>query len=366
MVRLLKKTWQILHTPISVVYSALYGSRFVITEVSLALLVLIFYCEYLHYKMVIQQCFWPALSPDKEDFSIPTTNENRLKVMVLADIHLKCTRASWQGTFNEEDQMRRCFQNAVQHLKPDLVFVLGDILDEGMQHCNLKEFNDTVQRFHDIFSVPNETEMYVVAGNVEVGYHHQIDVDKNEEFMDAFKSPLVQFLTIRKNNFVLLNSMALGSDNCSLCAAVEKNLSEIEKKLNCSQEANRGTCEAFLTLPVYSRPILIQHLPLYRTSDANCNDYDSAPFPRKLRNMAEYWQCLSRNLTASLMMRLNPRIVFSGHTHHGCTRSLPMKTGVEVTMSSFNWRKKDNPALGLVSGEFSFSGSGHDNKLRDR
>lgn len=58
----------------------------------------------------------------------------------------------------------------------------------------------------------------------------RIDEDKNKEFMDALNSSLVQFLTVRKNNFVLLNSMTLGNDNCSLCSVVDQKLSDIERK----------------------------------------------------------------------------------------------------------------------------------------
>lgn len=93
--------------------------------------------------------------------------------MVVADLHLKCTSVSWKGIFNEEIQMRRSFQSAVQYLRPDLVFVVGDVLDKELQHCNLEEFGKTVHRFDEIFALPKKTKMYVVAGNKDVGYHHQ-------------------------------------------------------------------------------------------------------------------------------------------------------------------------------------------------
>ncbi|XP_045483240.1 metallophosphoesterase 1-like [Harmonia axyridis] len=344
---LLKKTWRFLHIPFLFAYSLLYKFRIIIAEVSLGFLVLVFYCEYLHYNVVIQQCYWPRLSVDNEDFSIPTTNDNRLKVMLIADLHLKCKRSNWYEIFSEEVQMERCFQHAVHQLKPDVIFILGDVLDQGM-HCNLKDFDNLVQRFERMFSLPNRTKMYVVPGNRDIGYHHQIDVDQNKDFADGLKSPLVQHLMVKKNNFILLNSMTLGDDSCSLCSVVEEKLAEIEKRLKCSQEEYRGTCDQNLTMPIYSRPILIQHLPLYRTSDENCSDSDSAPWPQNLHEMAEYWECLSQNTTDRLLQRLKPRIVFSGHLHHGCTRRLPQVGGIEVTISSFNWRKKDKPAIGLA------------------
>lgn len=101
------------------------------------------------------------------------TNENQVNIMVVADLHLKCIGPNKMEIFNEEIQMRRCFQIAVQYLKPDLVFIVGDIFDTGVQHCNSHEFDNTIKRFENIFSLPNGTSMYVVPGNRDVGYHHQ-------------------------------------------------------------------------------------------------------------------------------------------------------------------------------------------------
>jgi hypothetical protein len=45
---------------------------------------------------------------------------------------------------------------------------------------------------------------------------------------------------------------------------------------------------------------------------------------------------------------VKPRLVLSGHTHHGCNTS--HGPGVtEITVSSFSWRNKRNPAFLLVS-----------------
>lgn len=45
---------------------------------------------------------------------------------------------------------------------------------------------------------------------------------------------------------------------------------------------------------------------------------------------------------------IKPRVVFGGHTHHGC--HLKYANGIEeFTVSSFNWRNKYNPSYMLVS-----------------
>lgn len=45
---------------------------------------------------------------------------------------------------------------------------------------------------------------------------------------------------------------------------------------------------------------------------------------------------------------MQPRLVFGGHTHHGC--HIEHTNGVhEYSISSFNWRNKYNPSYMLVS-----------------
>jgi len=45
---------------------------------------------------------------------------------------------------------------------------------------------------------------------------------------------------------------------------------------------------------------------------------------------------------------VQPRLVFGGHTHHGC--HIEHTNGVhEYSISSFNWRNKYNPSYMLVS-----------------
>lgn len=40
-----------------------------------------------------------------------------------------------------------------------------------------------------------------------------------------------------------------------------------------------------------------QHFPLYRESDANCNETDEAPYHEKMTKFKEKWDCLSQEAT---------------------------------------------------------------------
>lgn len=116
----------------------------------------------------------------------------------------------------------------------------------------------------------------------------------------------------------------------------------------CSKGTYNGKCDQTHKLEIFSRPILMQHYPLFRDSDKDCDEPDSAPYPLKNERFREKWDCLSKEATAQLLRQLHPRIAISGHTHHGCTRPLQNGEGIEITLPSFSWRNKKNPSYGLA------------------
>lgn len=67
--------------------------------------------------------------------------------------------------------MHRAFQTSITLFEPDLVFVLGDLTDEGL-YCSEAEFNYYVKRFHNLFAVPDGIKLYVAVGNHDIGFHY--------------------------------------------------------------------------------------------------------------------------------------------------------------------------------------------------
>ena len=47
----------------------------------------------------------------------------------------------------------------------------GDLFDEG-KWCNDVEFHDYVVRFQNIFNTPWDTQLKVVVGNHDIGFHY--------------------------------------------------------------------------------------------------------------------------------------------------------------------------------------------------
>lgn len=142
-----------------------------------------------------------------------------------------------------------------------------------------------------------------------------------------------------------LNSMTMTRDGCIFCKESEMQLTHITKQLDCAKINNTGSDCANLRqkLKTYSRPIVLQHFPTYRQSDDECTESD-APRSEKYR---ENWEVLSKDSTEFLGQVLQPRLAFSGHSHHYCR--LNNSLGIEeYTIASFSWRNKWNPSFLLV------------------
>jgi len=124
--------------------------------------------------------------------------------------------------------------------------------------------------------------------------------------------------------------------------------------LRCMKGTSTRNCDHLSLLERYSRPILLQHFPMYRISDEVCTESDAVPLAERSVKFRERWDCLSRESTEYLVDSLEPRVVLGGHTHHACyithsvgTPGPDLKKMVEYSVPSFSWRNRDNPSFML-------------------
>lgn len=321
-------------------------------------LCLFVFCEWFIYYMVILQCSWPEFTI--EEHAKPSET---LKTMLLTDTHLLGSKdGHWFDKLRREWQMERAFQTAVSYFKPDVVFLLGDLFDEGLK-CSDEEWDQYIQRFHRMFRHSAHTKFYVVVGNHDIGFHSEASGDQHlfQRFSAEFDSPSVKLLNIRGNLFVLINSIALQGDECSMCSEAMTQLTSVADKLNCHRQRfgkkvyedvlkkEKTTCELPKNSPA---PILIQHFPLYRRNEKRCTGVDAPPDEERRSTNREKWEVVSKEMSQKLLSLLRPRLVLSGHTHHGCY--LVHDDGTpEMTIPSFSWRNRNNPSfvLSIVSPE---------------
>ncbi|XP_065788669.1 metallophosphoesterase 1 isoform X3 [Muntiacus reevesi] len=281
--------------------------------------------------------------------------------MFLADTHLLgAVRGHWLDKLRREWQMERAFQTALWLLQPEVVFILGDVFDEG-KWSSPKAWADDVGRFWKVFRHPPHVQLWAVAGNHDIGFHYQMDTYRIKRFEKVFSPE--RLFSWKGINFVMVNSVALEGDGCDICSRAEAELLEISHWLNCSQEEHRPHgCGDRQRLPA-SAPILLQHFPLYRKNDANCSGEDAAPPDEKYTLFKERYDVLSQEVSRKLLWWLRPRLVLSGHTHSAC--EVQHGAGIlEVSVPSFSWRNRNNPSfimgwkeLKIRPGRKSFSSS---------
>nr|XP_057917470.1 metallophosphoesterase 1 isoform X1 [Doryrhamphus excisus] len=309
-----------------------------------------FFCEYLIYFPTILKCAWPRIEHARGGEESPP-----VRAMVLSDTHLLgAVGGHWFDKLRREWQMERAFQTAVWLLRPEVVFILGDIFDEG-KWSTQKHWEDDVRRFHRMFRHSSNTELVVLVGNHDIGFHYEMDWLKLQRFEKVFNASSTRIVTKNGVNFLLVNSVALHGDGCPICQAVEKELIKLSRDLNCSlsQSSHSGTaaavdgCEAAQVYPP-TPPIMLQHYPLYRVSDAGCTGIDAAlPGERHLL-FREKYDVLSKDASQRLLQWFKPRLILSGHTHSGC-EVLHGNKYPEISVPSFSWRNRNNPSFILAS-----------------
>lgn len=107
------------------------------------------------------KCNWPSQLNDS------------VKAMILADTHLLGPfKGHWLDKLRREWQMYRTFQSAITIHQPDVVFILGDIFDEG-QWVDDTYFQAYVHRFQILFRTSDQIPVYSAIGNHDVGFHYR-------------------------------------------------------------------------------------------------------------------------------------------------------------------------------------------------
>lgn len=233
-----------------------------LAKIFLLLLLIVIYCEFLIYYFVLLACSWPQLSKLDQDFTVQPPRDaaqKPLRIMLIADAHLSASRKThWFDRLRSEWQLYQSFQSAQLIFEPDLIFFVGDVTADG-ELCSDREWNAAVQRFRSIFALSPGRVSYVLPGNHDIGLHYSVTDARLRRFEQSFQSPHVRLITVESHHvhFVLINSMAFEGDHCRLCQRAERELNDVIEQLN--------------QTGAWTKPILLSHFPLYRSSDANCS-----------------------------------------------------------------------------------------------
>uniref|UniRef100_A0A915PSI0 Calcineurin-like phosphoesterase domain-containing protein n=1 Tax=Setaria digitata TaxID=48799 RepID=A0A915PSI0_9BILA len=311
----------------------MYGCRGVLLVVLSVVSLSFLYNEYLTYFVNIYvTCSWPVSPSGQEE----------TRVILLTDIHLLGPRRGhWFDKLRREWQMYRSFQSAISLMHPHAVFFLGDLFDESTISTQ-QDLVNYINRFNELFYVPEDVQRHCILGNHDIGFHDEINPARLQFLSQHFSRSFADHIVVGGNHFVLLNSMTVERDGCPFCTATEYQIEDLSRTFNCTGDVK--ACN------MNSRPILLLHIPLYRKSDARCpEDYDAAPESMKSQVFHVGVDCLSNASSHYILEKLKPRAVFDGHAHYSCKTWWPPYSMYEWTLSSFSWRNIPQPAFLLAT-----------------
>ncbi|PAV76099.1 hypothetical protein WR25_21567 [Diploscapter pachys] len=275
--------------------------------------------------------------------------QNHLRAFMVSDTHLLGIYTGNRfDKMKREWQMYRAYRTAVTIFQPEVVFFLGDLMDEG-QWTDEELFKNYAKQFRSIFGVPvgSKIHQYVVAGNHDLGFHHAIHPLRINWFEKHFNRSSVDLVQVKDYPFVLINSMALHGDGCRFCYEAEKKINDSSRILDCARNETCDLTEAQKFRP-YRKPIILQHFPLFRKTDEDCVETEEDQ--GKTTTMRPKWEALSEQSTDFLIHSFHPRAVFGGHTHRTCKKEWRYpEIFTEYTVNSFSWRNGDAPTFLLAT-----------------
>lgn len=118
---------------------------------------------------IIQSFRWPEI-----DVANERNYDEEQVVLLVSDPQIQGYQFEPQfpiGSFARWDidrYLTRTFGLVYQHVKPDIILFLGDLLDEGSS-ASSEEYHYAYQRFQDIFSVAGYTKKIYIPGDNDIG-----------------------------------------------------------------------------------------------------------------------------------------------------------------------------------------------------
>ncbi|KAK3259653.1 hypothetical protein CYMTET_31359 [Cymbomonas tetramitiformis] len=274
--------------------------------------------------------------------------EQELRVLFLADVHLLGSRRGhWFDRLRRERQARSSFEAAVTWLKPEAIFILGDLFDEGKwaRDDEWLEYEERA-RLLTASASSHGIPVHILAGNHDVGdYMAGVDWRARSDRFEAAYGPTNRVVTLKGIPFLLLDSLALagGNDACE------------------SRSAAQDNATAHVASAPGAAPVLLLHLPLHRPSGELrclredtplCTPWHEPSSCSAESSLTDRRDMLPSEVSQDLLDRLHPRLVLSAHTHRQCDSLHPVKQGIpvsEITISTFSWRNRGDPSMMLIA-----------------
>ncbi|XP_071442509.1 metallophosphoesterase 1 [Hetaerina americana] len=156
-------------------------------------LIVVFYIEYVSYY--VKSWNWP---------SIKCSSSECLKLLLVADPQILGEKTESALTRWDCDRyLSKNFLLALNHVRPDIILFLGDLMDEGSR-ASAEEYSRYKERFFSIYRAEAHVQMLFIPGDNDIGGEDEsITTSKLERYrktFDSFSAVNVKFAEFIKVN----------------------------------------------------------------------------------------------------------------------------------------------------------------------
>eukprot|EP00257_Ricinus_communis_P024005 XP_015584140.1 metallophosphoesterase 1 isoform X1 [Ricinus communis] len=320
----------------------------------------------------------PASSQQNDVVAVKNPGED-LKVMMVANLLLLGSKASFFDQYFRDYYMSKFFRKSFHSLKPDMLLVLGDLSAKGFELTKTK-WVSILHQFHGILGPFLELPFHVVLGDRDIGECSKLDSRSVHWISRSFPgldSSGCGGFEISNVSFVSLNSVALLCGNNKLRFSVERTIETESLDLRMEMEGAskvmddcgnlRELPDSFRwrenTMSSGSGPVLLVHFPLHRIANDSCmggNGFEKATSSflhasnalehRGFAGSGPYdlLHTVPPNSTDYIFQALRPRIIFSAHSYEFCDHTHSDGTR-EVTVPAMTWKARDDPGFVIAT-----------------
>ncbi|TFK73954.1 hypothetical protein BDN72DRAFT_760618 [Pluteus cervinus] len=274
--------------------------------------------EYGIFFSTVMKCHWPTLPA--RSAHLPAAHVLLITDPQILDRHSYPERSSVLTYLSQvftDLNMRKSWR-AILRKQPGVIFVLGDMMDNGRLAFENDEYEQYYRRYQAIFN-SNSIPQFFLPGNHDVGYaspkfsHHV-----HSRFITHF-GPLNSNVQVAGHTFLLIDAPGLAEEDNERTAASlpltnwhPKPNGTLEFVMNFSRENNSTSI------------ILLTHIPLARSQNADCGPQRERGTIRAGFGM-DYQNTLGPDISSFLLDILHPAITvaYSGDDHDYCEYTHP-------------------------------------------
>ncbi|KIJ67637.1 hypothetical protein HYDPIDRAFT_84614 [Hydnomerulius pinastri MD-312] len=268
------------------------------------------------FHFALHDCHWP-------DTRQPLIRDSRIvRLLVMADPQIidrhsypeRGALLSAISQFMVDLNLRKSWNAAFHHLRPDVVVVLGDMMDNGRLSMSADEYEAYFARYQSIFTLEdNPVPTYYLPGNHDIGLGDaaSFSLEADTRYTSHF-GPRNYRRTIGNHTLVFIDAPALAEEDVVRA--------EFGHSYDTWPALQNGPAE-FVKHIASTEPqgslVLFTHIPLARPIDSSCGPLREKGSIRQGFGFG-YQNTLMDGATEFLLESLKPSLVMSGDDHDYC------------------------------------------------